>query len=226
MDNKILTIVKKLRNNDKIKAAKNLPALFFFTDRKRFADIFAVVGNLPQGTAIIVREYDLSDEKRLVFSQQIIKIAQVRSLKVLIGKDWQLAIKVRADGVHFSDLDLSLPTLSSQVKRWIVGCRRRSLTSFRVAGVNNAKNLLFTYSCHNSKSIVKAKKLGVDLIFYSPIFATKSHPNQKPLGTLQLRNIALKTSLPVYALGGINEKNIKQLKGCGIFGIGGISIFE
>ncbi len=182
-------------------SAKKLPKMFFFTDRNRIKDIFAVVKNLPKDCAIIIREYDLNEAQRLDFASKISIIAREKSLKVFVGKDIKLANKIKADGVHFSD--------------------RESFLGFK----NLHRNFLISYACHSEKSVRQAQKYGCDLIFYSPIFPTKSHPNQKSIGALKLRNLATKTQTPIYALGGIDEKNIKIIANCGVGGVGGISIF-
>jgi thiamine-phosphate pyrophosphorylase len=209
---------EKLNKNWAVKnnsaSAKNLPAMFFFTDRKRVADIFNVIRNLPKNCAIIIREYDLIDDERLDFAKKIVAIAREKipqkSLKILVGKDWSLARKIKADGIHFSDFDpaeeYSKHKLQSHIK--------------------NHPNFLFTFSCHSQKSAIKAQKSGCNLIFYSPIFITKSHPNQQSIGVIKLRNLATKNHLPIYALGGINQENIKLLVNCGIAGIGGIEMFR
>jgi len=201
-----LRTLKKLRTKNKLILDQNLPPLFFFSDRIAIHNIFNIIENLPKNSAVIVREYDLSENQRLDFAKKIINIAQKKSLKVFVGKDWRLAIKIKADGVHFSDHN---------------DVRRCLWKSNRIL----SKKLLISYSCHSATSIKKAEKYGCDLIFYSPIFTTKTHPQQKPIGSFGLRNFLSKTSIPIYALGGIDNKNIHRLGNCGIAGIGGISVF-
>jgi len=211
MNDKFLRIIKKLGAKDKSslsrkpsknKYSKNLPKMFFFTDRKRFDNIFRIVQNLPKNSAVIIREYDLSGAQRLDFALKISDIAKKKSLKVWVGKDWKLANKIKADGVHLSDQE-----------------------GFGWIG-NSSKNLLVSCACHSEKSVRKAQKYGSDLIFYSPIFTTKSHPKQQPIGSLKLRNLTSKISTPIYALGGVSENNVQTLVNSNIVGIGGISVFD
>jgi thiamine-phosphate pyrophosphorylase len=189
----------------KIKMINNLPKMFFFTDRKRAGNIFETVKNLPQNTAIIIREYDLDYLSRLEFAKKIALIAKSKKQKILVGKSWKLAHEIRADGVHFSDLD-------SVFK--IPACRKKMILSF---------------SCHQPKSLNIAKKINADLVFFSPVFATESHPNKKPVGIYALRNFAkkahLEANIPTFALGGINKNNLRLLSGAGVCGFGGISSF-
>ena len=202
----LLEKTKKLvRKNYRVNL-KALPELFFFTDRKKFSDIFAVIKSLPNHhTAIIIREYDLSRFERMKFARKIIKIAKEKSLLVLIGKDLKMALELNADGVHYSDHD----------KNW------KKYSALKIK-----KGFIFTCSIHFSRSLKKAQNAGFNAIFYSPIFPTKTHASQKPVGVKSLAKIALKSKIPLYALGGINLGNLRQLKNCRINGIAGISIFS
>ena len=202
MNDKFLRIIKKLGVKNKSFLEKKLPKMFFFTDRNRVDDVFAVVKNLPKNSAIIIREYDLENSQRLDFARIISDLARKRSLKVFVGKDIKLAKKIKADGVHFSDWE--------------------GLKSYN----NLGKNFLISYACHSEKSVRRAQKIGCDLIFYSPIFPTKSHPNQKTIGSLKLRNLTAKATIPIYALGGIDGNNAKILVSSGVGGVGGVSIFQ
>lgn len=183
---------------------KKLPSLFFFSDRRKFEDIFSVFGSMPDFVAIVVREYDLDTKSRLKFAQKIKKIAG-RKL-VLIGKDLDLALKIKADGVHFSDLDPQ-PNYFDYRKR---------------AG----NNFIFTCSCHRPCSVTMAEKNNLNAVFYSPIFPTPSHKKAKTIGILKLAKIATRSRIPLYALGGINQKNYHLLVNSKIRGLAGISMFN
>lgn len=203
--NLFLKVKKIVRKNTRVNN-KALPHLFFFSDRRQFSDIFATIKLLKNASAaIIIREYDLDRKDRGEFAKKIIKIAKSKSLPVLIGKDLKLALELGADGVHFSDHD----------QKW-----------YKFKKIPLKKNFIFTCSIHAEDSLRKAEISGFDAIFYSPIFTTKTHPNQKPAGVKALTKIALKSKIPLYALGGITPDNIRQLRACKINGIGGISIFN
>ncbi len=181
-------------------------ALFFFTDRKRFDNILHIITNLPKNTTIIFREYDLSYQERLVLVNKIINITKKRKLNILIGKNVRLAKESGANGVHFSDNDAS----------WFKYLNYKK---------NNPRSIL-SCSCHDEKSLKKARKLSIDIQFISPIFQTTSHPNCKIIGIKKLSQIYLQNKqADIVALGGINHKNIKQLKLTKIKSIAGISTY-
>jgi len=207
MNKEILQEIEALGLKTRIGAIKNLPKMFFFSDRNRIFNVPDVVKNLPDSCAVIIREYDLGFDERAKFCQEIILIAKNggKNLKVLVGKDWNLAEKIGADGVHFSDLDRGFANPKNLPE--------------------NRRNMILSYSCHSPKSINQAEKFNANLVFYSPIFASRSHLNQPPIGLDGLRSFIKKTTLPVYVLGGVNEKNIKLLRNINISGVGGISMF-
>jgi thiamine-phosphate pyrophosphorylase len=68
------------------------------------------------------------------------------------------------------------------------------------------RSLVRTAPAHNLKEIRDAEHAGAQLIFLSPVFATRSHAEAKPLGRLKFASLARQTRLPVVALGGMNER--------------------
>ncbi len=166
---------------------------------------------MPQDCAIVIREYDLEKKEREIFAKKIVKLARSKSLKILVGKDLELARKIRADGVHFSDRDL-LPLQFRQRKRF-------------------KKNFVFSFACHDLKSVLHAQKIKTDLIFLSPIFPTTSHLQTKALGIKNLAKISFKTKSnfyfrpKLYALGGITPHNIASVRKLGLSGFAAISLF-
>jgi thiamine monophosphate synthase len=192
---------------------KKFPAApVFFTDRKKIFDFFSAIKNLPKNSTIIIREYDLKGHEREAFAKKIIALAKIKKAKILIGKDFNLAKKLKADGVHFSDFD-RLP--------WQF-FKRKSFP----------KKFIFSLACHSFGSLLKAQKLKTDLIFISPIFASTSHADVKPLGLKNLAKITFKTKNSNYlasrirALGGVNSTNLKRLRKLGIQGFGAIDLFK
>ena len=196
--------INKFQKNHK-KNKTNLPTLFFFTNRKKFPNIFATIQKLPKNSAIIIREYDLNYQERLEFALKIIKIAKSRGTLTFIGKDLPLAIKLKANGVHFSDFDQSW-------QKYLYYQRYN-------------RNFLFSCSCHSQKFLQKAINYNFNYYFLSAIFPTSSHPGTKTLGQRNLTKIINQTAKnsAIYALGGINKDNIKLLNNSKVYGIAGIS---
>ena len=183
----------------------------FFTDRKKVSDFEKVIKILPKNSAIIILEYDLDKKNREIFAQKIAKLAQAQGLKIIVGKDFDLAKKINADGIHFSDFD-KLP---------IAFLKKKSFP----------KNFIFSFSCHSTKSFLLSKKIKPNLSFLTPIFSTTSHQNSSCLGLKALAKITFQKQKPnyfsqrIYALGGVDLQNIKALRKLKISGIGAIDLF-
>ncbi len=184
----------------------------FFTDRKKVKCFEEVIKNLPINSAIIIREYDLDKKSREDFARKIIALARPRGIKIIIGKDFSLAKKLKADGLHFSDFD-RIPTQFLQKKLW-------------------SKNFIFSLSAHSLKSVLKLRKLSPNMLFISPIFPTTSHAKSESLGLKTLAKIAFKTKnqnyckVNIYALGGVNLQNLISLQKLPIKGFGAIDLFK
>ena len=84
---------------------------------------------------------------------------------------------------------------------------------------------LFSASCHNKKELLKAKQLNADFVVLSPVQKTASHPEMQPIGWLQFSSMIEKIPIPVYALGGVSEKDIKTAWSYGAQGVAAISAF-
>mgnify|MGYP003952203189 CR=1 FL=1 len=87
-------------------------------------------------------------------------------------------------------------------------------------------NKIISISVHGLKDIRKCINYNATLVFIAPIFKTTSHNNQSSLGVIKLGLLARNFNIPIIALGGINEKNIRLLRSLPIHGVGGIDIFE
>ena len=174
----------------------------FFTDRKKVKNFSKIIKNLPKNSAIIIREYDLDQKIREEFAKKIIRLKGSKPLKILIGKDIELAKKLQADGIHFSDFD--------------------KLENF------NKENFIFSFAAHSEESIAKAISLKADMIFISPAFASSSHYDCAALGEKKLQEIALKyKNLDyLYPLGGINSNNISIIQKLGFASFGAIDFFN
>lgn len=182
-----------------------------FTNRRKISNFAEIITKLPKNAIIIIREYDLSKAQRLIFAKEIFKSAKKRSdLKILIGKDLNLALELKAHGVHFSDND-QLP--------------------LQINKKNLPKNFILSFACHHVLSLKIAEKIKADLAFLSPIFATTSHGDAKIFNHFNFVKIAVENKKKIYrkphlfALGGVNKQNLKTLKNLNLQGFGAIDYF-
>ncbi len=161
------------------------------------------IENLPKNSIVIFREYNLDQPKKQVLALKIKKICKKLGHKLIIGKDFNLAKKIKADGVHFSD---------NSTNSWLQINKKMP-------------NFVKTLACHSLKSVIKAKKSKVSALFFSPVFYTKSHKNAKIMGLRNLAKSVGKSKKPVFALGGINQKNISSIQKVKSNGVAGIDLF-
>ncbi|MEX0617434.1 MAG: Nudix family hydrolase [Pseudohongiellaceae bacterium] len=84
---------------------------------------------------------------------------------------------------------------------------------------------LFSASCHNLEQLRHAEFLGADFVFLSPVNATATHPESKPLGWENFASLAASVSLPVFALGGLVPRNLEDVYQAGGQGLASVSAF-
>lgn len=81
-------------------------------------------------------------------------------------------------------------------------------------------------SVHDLAEIRAAERDGADLLFLSPVYATRSHPGAKPLGLRGFAALVRETLLPVVALGGMNAARARATARHGAYGWAGIDAFS
>jgi len=141
-----------------------------------------------------VREKKMQPERVLEFARRVVALAHARGAKVLINADALLAREIGADGVHLTAAQLR-------------GGARRPEFEWCAA------------SCHSIEELHLAEAMGADFAVLGPVRSTPSHPNVPPLGWQGFCEIARDTSIPLYALGGIESGDLAQALSNGAHGI-------
>ena len=77
-------------------------------------------------------------------------------------------------------------------------------------------------ACHDDASIAQAVKLGVDAITLGTVLATPTHPDGQVLGWNEFAQLAKLSDVPVYALGGMQSKDLVEAQANGGFGVAGM----
>ncbi|KQN35513.1 thiamine monophosphate synthase [Sphingomonas sp. Leaf407] len=77
---------------------------------------------------------------------------------------------------------------------------------------------LATRPVHTLRERIAAERAGVDAIFVSPVFATRSHPGARALGRVRLGLLLRNNRLPTIALGGMDAPRARSLTGRAIHG--------
>lgn len=80
-------------------------------------------------------------------------------------------------------------------------------------------------SCHDADDLRAAERLGLDYALLSPVQATTSHPDVRPLGWTRFAALVDAATLPVYALGGLTASDLAVARSCGAQGVAAIRGF-
>jgi len=181
-------------------------ALYVVTDRHLTGGrpLRLVVEAALQGgaRAVQLREKDLLPRELYPLALEIRQLTQVYGARLLINDRVDVALAVKADGVHLTTT--SLPT----------GCVRQILGSDRLIGV----------STHTRAEAQAAVEQGADFVVFGPVFFTPSKaPYGQPVGLDALRAVRGAVNAPLLAIGGIKQTNLEQVLAAGADGIAVIS---
>jgi thiamine-phosphate pyrophosphorylase len=88
--------------------------------------------------------------------------------------------------------------------------------------VGNPLGLSFSRAVHSVDEARAARAEGAALVFVSPVYATRSHPERTVLGPLLALQIAREAGVPAIALGGMNAVSSALLEREGFYGWAGI----
>lgn len=80
-------------------------------------------------------------------------------------------------------------------------------------------------TAHSMRELDKAARMGACLVLLSPLFATRSHPGARPLGTARFAALARRSRVPVIALGGVLQRHQWLVRRLGAMGWAGIDGF-
>lgn len=75
---------------------------------------------------------------------------------------------------------------------------------------------------HDLAEIRQAGLSGTPILFLSPIFPTRSHPQWRPMPPMRAAALTRLARVPVIALGGMNERRFARIQRLGFSGWAGI----
>ncbi len=83
----------------------------------------------------------------------------------------------------------------------------------------------FSCSVHDPAEARSARQAGASLIFVSPVFATRSHPERPALGSDRAIELASIVDCPAIALGGMSAERFRAINGP-FYGYAGIDCWQ
>jgi thiamine-phosphate pyrophosphorylase len=145
-----------------------------------------------------------------------------------LGDDLLSAIQrlpVRS-GVIFRHYDLNDSErlkLFAQVRRT---CARRG-HMLLIGGLDHGRHAgAVSAPVHDLRELAEVKRLGIPLLFISPVYATGTHPGARPLGLSRFKQLAARAKpAKVIALGGMTRNRARSLEKQLVHGWAGIDAF-
>ena len=168
---------------------KNCSVYLVTTNTKNLEEI--VLQALKAGVKIVqYREKFLLDKEKIPQAKRLASLCKEYNSLFIINDRIDIALAVNADGIHLGQEDI--PT---KIAREILGMEK-----------------IIGRSTHCLEDIKNAEEECCDYIGIGPIFSSKTKKQLNPIGVDHLKKGLSETSLPAFAIGGINNSNIRKLK--------------
>ena len=165
-----------------------------------------VVKEAVEGGVDVVqlREKNKTTRTKYQLGKKIKSILEGTGVDFIINDDPALALSLDADGIHLGDDDLPI-----RVAREILG-----------------PDKIIGYSTSNLAEIEQAQEAGVDYVGFGAIYQTTSKnvkERRQAIGLDKLKKVNEEVKVPIVAIGGINGKNIIEVKEAGADAVAMIS---
>ena len=136
-----------------------------------------------------LRLKNLSQKKIALVAKKIKKITEKYKVKLIINDSPKIAKKINADGCHIGQLDGAMKDARKILNKKIIGV-----------------------TCHNSKKLALiASKNDANYIALGSFYRSKLKPNATKANLKILKWAKRKLKKPIVAIGGITDKNYKNL---------------
>ena len=108
-------------------------------------------------------------------------------------------------------------------RRGLVLVRGGDVAFLGEQGVHGRRGMgLVTWSAHDRAQAIDGVRAGAEVLFVSPLFTTRSHPGQSPVGPLRAATLARGLAVTVIALGGMDERRFARIGKLGFDGYAAI----
>ena len=175
-----------------------LPKIYPITDShlSKISHIEQVEKLIEAGARFIqLREKYASSRAFYESAESVLKIARKFNVKIIINDRVDIALALKADGVHLGQDDLS----PSEARK-ILG-----------------EKAIIGFSTHNVEQAIAAVRMPIDYLAIGPIFSKKTKENPEAIvGLENLRKVRDATGIiPLVAIGGINAENLPEVYNSG-----------
>ncbi|MCL4575616.1 thiamine phosphate synthase [Fusobacterium nucleatum] len=196
IENKIkLNIIsnRKLCENENLE--KQIEKIFSAYQRKITLENFEIV-------ALTLREKDIYKNEYLKLVEKIYPICQKYRIDLILHQNYDLVLedKYNIEGIH-----LSYNTFKSLNKN----IREELIRKYKKIGV----------SIHSIDEAKEVENLGANYVVAGHIFKTDCKKDLEPRGLKFIQELSLILTIPIFAIGGINQENSHLVINSGAFGV-------
>ncbi|WP_338241790.1 thiamine phosphate synthase [Aurantiacibacter hainanensis] len=160
----------------------SLPNLWLLSDERNDSMVETALAALPRGNAFVFRHYHLNPAERKARFDRLAAICRRHDHLLVLSGTSKEAQDWGADGAYGPARKLD-----------------------RVCGIGRFATV------HDLLEMSRAERYGIDAMFLSPVFPTRSHPDGSCLGKEHFLFMASKANAPVIALGGMNAERAAEL---------------
>lgn len=176
-----------------------LPKLYAITDARLSGLAHAgQLQRLSEGGATLVQLREKHASPRAFYreAEAALSVARERGVILIINDRADIALALRADGVHLGQDDLD-----PAAARGLLG-----------------DDFVIGYSTHDLGQVEAASRLPLDYVAFGPVFPTGTKENPDPVVGLELltkARAALNPSIPLVAIGGVTRENARAALAAG-----------
>lgn len=164
------------------------------------ADFFDAIEKAMDGGVRLIQYRDKCGLRSRIYelALRLREMSLHRDIRLIINDEIDLAMAVKADGVHLGRNDFP-PWMA----RKLMG-----------------KDAVIGLSTHNLCQAIEAESEEINYIGFGPIFKTETKQSAyRPLGIEAITQIREKVRLPIYAIGGIRSPDIQAILSAGATGV-------
>ena len=196
IENKIkLNIISNRKLCENKNLEKQIEKIFSAYQRKIILENFEIV-------SLTLREKDLYKNEYLKLVEKIYPICQKYRIDLILHQNYDLRLdnKYNIKGLH-----LSYNTFKSLNKN----IREELIRKYKKIGV----------SIHSINEAKEVENLGANYVVAGHIFKTDCKKDLEPRGLKFIQELSVILTIPIFAIGGINQENSHLVINSGAFGV-------
>lgn len=184
---------RKLCENENLE--KQIKKIFSAYEKKIILKNFDIV-------ALTLREKDLNKNEYLKLIEKVYPICQKYKINLILHQNYDLNLddKYKIDGIHLSYNIFK--SLNENIKAELI-------KKYKRIGV----------SIHSLNEAKEAESLGASYVVAGHIFETDCKKSLEPRGLKFIEDLSSTLTIPIFAIGGIDEKNSLSVIDSGAFGV-------